>query len=105
VSALRALGVVCTANGSEDRLPITLDGSNIRGGGVSISAKRSSQFLSGLLYLGALLDEPLTVTVSDQLTARPMVQTTLRVLGTAGVPVEPSADFMSFRVDAPSHFQ
>jgi 3-phosphoshikimate 1-carboxyvinyltransferase len=72
---------------------------------VSISARKSSQFLSGLLYLGGLLDEPLIVNVSDRVTARPMVQTTLNVLAMAGIPVEASPDFMRFVVNAPRHFQ
>ncbi|WP_246496855.1 3-phosphoshikimate 1-carboxyvinyltransferase [Sphaerisporangium rubeum] len=105
VGALRELGVLCTSTGPDDRLPITLDGSATHGGHVAISGRRSSQFLSGLLYLGGLLGEELTVTVKDQLKARPMVRTTLDVLRNAGVDVRASDDLMEFHVDGRQRFQ
>jgi len=60
-------------------------------------SNRSSQFLSGLLYLGGLLTEPLTVVVPGEITAKAMVGTTLGVLREAGVVVEVSADWHRFR--------
>jgi 3-phosphoshikimate 1-carboxyvinyltransferase len=105
VDALRQLGVVCATTGPDDRLPITLDGTAVHGGEVVISGRRSSQFLSGLLYLGGLLDEPLSVTVIDELKARPMVRTTVDTLRAAGVDVTASDDLMSFRMEPGSHFR
>jgi 3-phosphoshikimate 1-carboxyvinyltransferase len=105
LSALGQLGVASTSVGDDGRLPITLDGGAIRGGEVRVSARRSSQFLSGLLYLGGLLDEPLDITVVDELKAKPMVRTTLEVLATAGVRVEASDDLMHYTVDPRSSFQ
>lgn len=104
VQALRTLGVEVTA-GQDGRLPITLDGSSIHGGEVSISSRRSSQFLSGLLFLGGLMDEPLTVTVPDELKAQAPVHTTLNVLRDTGVEVMSADDFMSFRVAANTRFE
>src|SRR6185437_13159252 len=105
IEALRSLGVRCTTTGAEDRLPISLDGSSVHGGEVTISGRRSSQFLSGLLYLGGLLDEELSITVTDELKARPMVRTTLNVLRTAGIDIEASDDLMHFRIDPAKQFQ
>lgn len=105
VQALRALGVNCASTGPEDCLPITLDGSDAHGGEVSISGRRSSQFLSGLLYLGGLLEEELSITVQDELKARPMVRTTLDVLHTAGIDVVASEDLMHFRCDPQQRFR
>lgn len=102
---LARLGVRYTATGDDGRLPISLDGSDVRGGAVSISGRKSSQFLSGLLFLGGLLDERLDVAVSDELKAAPMVRTTLEVLETAGVRVSASDDLMEFSVDPRSSFQ
>lgn len=102
--ALRELGVEATS-GHDGTLPITLDGSHIHGGKVSISSRRSSQFLSGLLFLGGLLDEPLTVTVPDELKAPAPVNTTLSVLRDTGVEVNTSDNLMSFRVPASTHFE
>ncbi len=104
VSALRQLGASVTANGDDGRLPITIDGSGIHGGAVSVSGRRSSQFLSGLLYLGGVLGEPLEITVVDELKAKPMVRTTLDVLRTAGVDVQASDDLMHFALDGRSTF-
>ncbi|MEW9547897.1 3-phosphoshikimate 1-carboxyvinyltransferase [Nonomuraea sp. NPDC050783] len=105
VEALRALGVVVTAEGADGRLPITLDGAGAHGGEVGISGRRSSQFLSGLLYLGGLLDEPLAVHVTDELKAWPMVRTTLAVLARAGVAAEAGADLLTYLVRPGGGFQ
>lgn len=105
VDALRQLGVAVTARGEDGCLPITLDGSGVHGGEVSISGRRSSQFLSGLLYLGGLLDDPLSIEVTDELKSKPMVETTLRVLDAAGVRVHAEADLMRYRVEPGTRFQ
>ncbi|MGF1425980.1 3-phosphoshikimate 1-carboxyvinyltransferase [Kitasatospora sp. LaBMicrA B282] len=104
VDALGQLGVKVTSE-EDGRLPITLDGSNVHAGEVTISGRRSSQFLSGLLYLGGLLDEPLSVTVTDELKARPMVHTTLKVLAQAGLEVKAEDDIMRYSVTPGNHFQ
>ncbi|MCD7445714.1 3-phosphoshikimate 1-carboxyvinyltransferase [Streptomyces lincolnensis] len=104
VDALRALGVEVTTE-AEGRLPITLDGTRVHGGDVSVDSRRSSQFLSGLLFLGGLLDEPLTVRVPDELKASAPVHTTLDVLRRTGVEVTHADDFMSFHVPAGSRFE
>jgi 3-phosphoshikimate 1-carboxyvinyltransferase len=105
VEALRILDVACTSTGAEDGLPITIDGSLVHGGDVTISGRRSSQFLSGLLYLGGLLDEELSITVVDEFKARPMVRTTLDVLKRAGIEIDASEDLMQFRVAPGSGYQ
>jgi 3-phosphoshikimate 1-carboxyvinyltransferase len=105
VDALRQLGVAVTARGGNGCLPITIDGTSVHGGDVSISGRRSSQFLSGLLFLGGLLDEPLSIVVTDELMSKPMVETTLRVLATAGVQVSAEADLMRYYVEPGTRFR
>ncbi|SOE09634.1 3-phosphoshikimate 1-carboxyvinyltransferase [Streptomyces sp. 2323.1] len=104
VDALRTLGVEVQA-AEEGRLPITLDGTHVHGGEVSVNSRRSSQFLSGLLFLGGLLDEQLTVTVPDELKAPAPVHTTLNVLRSTGVGVTAADDLMTFTLDPDSRFQ
>ncbi|MFI9076592.1 3-phosphoshikimate 1-carboxyvinyltransferase [Streptomyces sioyaensis] len=104
VDALRTLGVEVQA-ADEGRLPLTLDGTHIHGGEVSVNSRRSSQFLSGLLFLGGLLDEQLTVTVPDELKAPAPVHTTLNVLRSTGVGVTAADDLMTFTVDPTSGFR
>jgi len=103
IDSLRALGVDVTES-PDGRLPITLDGKDVHGGQVTVSSRRSSQFLSGLLFLGGLLDEPLTVTVPDELKAPAPVQITLDVLRATGVSVDAADDYRSFTVPADAHF-
>ena len=105
IGALRSLGVECATTRPDDRLPISLNGTAVHGGTVEISGRRSSQFLSGLLFLGALLDEPLTVSVTDEIRALPMVSTTLNSLRTGGIVVETSDDLLSFHVPAGTRFK
>ncbi|MFE1768251.1 3-phosphoshikimate 1-carboxyvinyltransferase [Streptomyces angustmyceticus] len=104
VDALRTLGVEVQA-AEEGRLPLTLDGTHVHGGEVAVNSRRSSQFLSGLLFLGGLLDEELTVTVPDELKAPAPVHTTLNVLRGTGVGVTAAEDLMSFTVDPTSCFR
>lgn len=105
VTALQELGVRCTTENADATLPITLDGSGVHGGDVSVSGRRSSQFLSGLLYLGGVLDEPLTVRVTADYKARPMVRTTLQVLRAAGVPVTADPGLMTFHLPGANPFR
>ncbi|HEV7371694.1 3-phosphoshikimate 1-carboxyvinyltransferase [Arenibaculum sp.] len=86
--SLKKLGVTYEAHGDEGQLPILLNGGKIRGGETSISCRRSSQFLSGLLYLGGLLDQPLLIAVEDEIVAKSMVSTTVSVLKHAGIDVQ-----------------
>ncbi len=103
--ALRRLGVDCEPRTEDGQLPIRLRGANVHGGTTAISSSRSSQFLSGLLYLGGLLDEPLTVTVPDDITAKAMVGTTIAVLRQAGIDVEVDASWRTFRTSGRQHFR
>jgi 3-phosphoshikimate 1-carboxyvinyltransferase len=98
LAALAALGVDVEAHGAEGLLPITLRGGPPRGGAVTVSGARSSQYLSALLYLAPLLPEGLRVTVVDMLRSAPLVRATLRALAAAGIQVEAAADLRSFRV-------
>ncbi len=65
LAALESLGIQVEAQGTAGCLPITLRGGPPRGGAVSISGARSSQYLSALLYLAPQLPEGLTITVPD----------------------------------------
>jgi len=98
MTALQQLGVQCRWRDDDGKLPIYLDGSNLHGGQTSISCRKSSQFLSGLLFLGGALNDSLIVTVSDELKAADMVRTTIAVMKRVGIIVTPSDDFTSFEI-------
>lgn len=98
LAALAALGVSIEAQGADGLLPITVRGGPPRGGTVTVSGARSSQYLSALLYLAPLLPDGLTITVPDTLRSAPLIRATLRALAAAGINVEASDDLRQFVV-------
>jgi len=96
LEALEQLG--CRCESENGCLPITLYGGKLKGGRVEISGARSSQFLSGLLFLAPLIGEPLEICVRDRLVSRAPVRQTLEVLRQFGVMVDASDDLMHFVV-------
>ncbi len=100
IEALMALGVSCEASGPEACLPIRLHGGNIRGGRVTISGARSSQYLSSLLFLAPFADAALEIVVVDGLKSQPLVRASLEVLQEAGVVIEHDKALRHFFVAA-----
>ena len=96
LDALQYLGASISYQGDEGTLPIEMQGGEIHGGKVKVSGRRSSQFLSGLLYLGSVLNQDLEIAVCDELKSKPMIHTTINILKAGGVNVEVSEDMMSY---------
>ncbi|MFI6040824.1 3-phosphoshikimate 1-carboxyvinyltransferase [Nocardia sp. NPDC051321] len=104
LDALRQLGVDADWQERDGRLPISTYGVGIHGGSTSIESRKSSQFLSGLLYLGGRLDSALEIHVPDELKAPAMVRTTQQVLATAGVETSASPDGLHYQVPSGTAF-
>lgn len=102
LEALEQLG--CRVESNNGCLPITVYGGNLRGGQVTVSGSRSSQFVSGLLFLAPLIGEPVEVIVKDRLVSKAPVKQTLEVLECCGVSVTASDNLMAFRV-APQQYR
>lgn len=98
LEALTVLGIQVEAQGAAGLLPITLRGGPPRGGAVTVSGARSSQYVSALLYLAPLLPLGLDMTVSEDLRSAPLVRATLHVLAQAGIRCEAAADLRRIRV-------
>lgn len=98
LAALASLGIDVEAQGIDGCLPITLRGGPPRGGAVSISGARSSQYVSALLYLAPLLRDGLTITIPDTLRSAPLVRATLRALAAAGISIMARDDLRHFVV-------
>src|SRR5579872_4526419 len=98
LAALASLGIAVEARGEEGLLPITLRGGPPRGGAVTVSGARSSQFLSALLYLAPLLQDGLRITVTEGLRSIPLVHATLRALHIAGIDMDIAPDLMRFTI-------
>ncbi len=99
VTALRDLGVPVDADG-DGRLPLTVHGTGrIRGGTLRIDASASSQFVSGLLLVGARFDAGLVLQhVGPPIPSAPHVVMTVEALRDVGVVVD-EVDTSTWRVD------
>lgn len=99
VEALRGLGVTVDDAGT-GALPFTVHGTgSVRGGTLRIDASASSQFVSGLLLVGARFTEGLTVEhVGAPIPSTPHVTMTVEALRDVGVVVD-DADHEVWRVD------
>jgi 3-phosphoshikimate 1-carboxyvinyltransferase len=87
LQALAQLDAAIATQGPDGTLPITIGGGRLRGGAVQLSGKKSSQYLSALLYLGPLLDEGLSIEITDTLTSASFIDLTLETLRQAGIGV------------------
>lgn len=83
IDSLRALGVSVTG----DSLPFSIQGQGeVQGGTIEIDASASSQFVSGLLLVGARFQNGLTVShVGDHLPSMPHIEMTIDCLRKRGV--------------------
>jgi 3-phosphoshikimate 1-carboxyvinyltransferase len=99
VTALRELGVAVDDDG-DGRLPFIVHGrGRVRGGRLRIDASASSQFVSGLLLVGACFEQGLVVEhVGPPIPSTPHVVMTVEALRDVGVVVD-DADPSTWRVD------
>lgn len=87
VGALRSLGARVSATGADERLPLEIDGTGLRGGSVELSGDVSSQFLSALLLAGPVLERGVTIDLVTELVSAPYVEMTKAVMESFGARV------------------
>src|SRR5436190_3634791 len=105
LEALSSLGADCAGTSEEGYLPITIRGGKLHGGRVTISGARSSQYLSALLFLAPLINEPLEITVVDDLKSQALIRATLEVLQEAGIVIEHDSTLRHFSIAAGQCYQ
>lgn len=106
IDALRQLGAECSGQGEEACPPLVVGrGAGLHGGTVTISGKRSSQFLSGLLFLSPLIGEDVEIVISDELPASAMAHLTVAMLDQAGISVEVAPDSLRYRIAGGQRYQ
>ncbi|MEN6627675.1 MAG: 3-phosphoshikimate 1-carboxyvinyltransferase [Candidatus Sumerlaeia bacterium] len=105
LKALRQLGAEASGTGEDGRLPIRIAGGRgrVRGGAVRVSGRRSSQFLSSLLYLCPFLDGDSRIDVGDDegepvLVSAPLIDQTQDALGQFGVALGRGVSGFAFNV-------
>ena len=77
LQALSQLGATIESHTDEGTLPIKIRGRQIHGGKVRISGKKSSQYISALLFLAPLLKEGLEIEIVDELTSASFLDLTI----------------------------
>ncbi|HVB73089.1 MAG TPA: 3-phosphoshikimate 1-carboxyvinyltransferase [Ktedonobacteraceae bacterium] len=85
--ALTQLGAKVDCQSPEGTLPIRVQRGQLRGGKVQISGKKSSQYISSLLFLAPLLEGSTEIEIVDGLTSASFVDLTIRILEEAGIMV------------------
>ena len=80
VDALRKLGADITYAGREGYAPLAIKGRRLRGGELDMDGSVSSQFVSALIMIAPLMDEGLRIRLSGEVTSRPYITMTLRMM-------------------------
>jgi 3-phosphoshikimate 1-carboxyvinyltransferase len=105
LQALAQLGATVEGQTGEGTLPIKIRGSRIQGGKVRISGKKSSQYISALLFLAPLLKEGLEIEIVDELTSASFLDLTIQLLEEAGITVITEERYWHYVVPGMQHYQ
>ncbi|MCG2794158.1 MAG: 3-phosphoshikimate 1-carboxyvinyltransferase [Weeksellaceae bacterium] len=85
VDALRSLGADITYLEKEGFPPLQIIGKKLEKNNVKISADVSSQFLTSLILIGGKLENGLTLELEGEITSRPYLEMTLKILNEIGI--------------------
>jgi 3-phosphoshikimate 1-carboxyvinyltransferase len=105
LQALAQLGATVESQTGEGTLPIKIRGSQIHGGKVRISGKKSSQYISALLFLAPLLEEGLEIEIVDELTSASFLDLTIEILEEAGITVITEERYRHYVVPGMQQYQ
>ena len=99
VDALQSLGADITYIEKEGYPPLQIIGKKITKNHVKISANVSSQFLTSLILIGGKLENGLTLELEGEITSRPYLEMTLKILSEVGI----KSHFEENRIEVISH--
>ena len=105
LQALSQLGAILESHSDEGTLPIKIRGGQIHGGKIRISGKKSSQYISALLFLAPLLKEGLEIEIVDELTSASFLDLTIEVLEKAGITVITKDPYKHYVVPGMQQYQ
>lgn len=85
VDALRELGAEISYLEKEGFPPLKITGKKLAKSSVTIPANISSQFISSLMLIGGKLENGLEIYLEGEITSRPYLEMTLKILRTIGI--------------------
>lgn len=85
VDALQAQGAQISYVGEEGFPPLRISGRRLSGGTISVDASISSQFISALLMVAPLGEQPLTLRLQGEVQSLPYIKMTLALMERAGI--------------------
>ena len=88
VDALRELGADIQYMEQEGFPPLRISGKKLKGGTLSIDGSTSSQYISALLMIAPCLSEGLQLTLKGDITSKPYIEMTRRMMLEFGVQTE-----------------
>lgn len=86
VNALNALGAKITYKNKEGYPPIIIKPPGVLKNSVTLNAGVSSQYISALMLVAPLLKEGLSIFLAGEITSRPYIEMTLKLLTQMGIP-------------------
>lgn len=88
VEALRSLGADISYAGTAGYLPLHIRGTALRGGGVKLDARASSQFASALAMIAPQCPGGLRIELGGEIASMPYLRMTMRMLEARGIAVD-----------------
>ncbi|MFI3246434.1 MAG: 3-phosphoshikimate 1-carboxyvinyltransferase [Ferrimonas sp.] len=88
VDALRALGAQIDYLGTEGYPPLRIHAGQLHGGEVAIDGSISSQFLTALMMMAPLINQPVVINVQGELVSKPYIDITVALMARFGVKVD-----------------
>ncbi|MBF0201939.1 MAG: 3-phosphoshikimate 1-carboxyvinyltransferase [Desulfamplus sp.] len=85
LDALEMAGVHARSIKGDGTPPVLIKGGGAAGGSISLDCSESSQYLSAMLMMGALLPRGLDITLSGKLVSAPYVDITMNIMDKFGV--------------------
>lgn len=85
VDALRSLGAEIVYLENDGFPPLKIVGKKLENNLVTIPANISSQFISSLMLIGGSLENGLEITLEGEITSRPYLEMTLKILRSVGI--------------------
>ena len=109
VDALRQAGADITYLKQDGYPPLTIKGTTLSGGNITVDGSVSSQFLTALLMAAPLFSGDSVISIKGELVSKPYIDITLDTMAKFGITVE-NNDYRSFVVkgqqtyQSPGHF-